>query len=84
MTKQETIGAIEWEADFKGIDALKLSDHHYRITDGSICIDVWPSTGTYRAFGPKGHINGLISKGRIETADDLTMVVETIWPTMLK
>jgi hypothetical protein len=84
MSKQELIETIESEADFKGLDALKLSEHHYRITDGRKCIDVWPSTGSYRAFGSGGHISGFISKGKIETHDDLSKVTEDLWPTMLK
>jgi hypothetical protein len=86
MTKELIIETLDFEADWKGLSFESLSPYHLRVTDGNICLDCWPTTGTYRAFDQRGTVKGLITNGRFEsggTDQDIIKVLETVWPTEL-
>lgn len=80
MVEENLIEALEAEADWKRFDFQKLSEYHYRMTDGDIMFDLWPTTGTFRAFRGRE----VILNGRVSTHEQLTLATETVWPTMLK
>lgn len=79
MVEENLIEALEAEADYKRLKFHKLSEYHYRMTDGDIMFDLWPTTGTFRAFRGRD----VLLNGSVNTHEQLTMATETVWPTIL-